>query len=343
MGERTTIVEDPKNLPGLEGPKFIKRNGYYYIFAPAGGVEEGWQTILRSNHINGPYEDRIVLHQGDTSTNGPHQGGWVELESGESWFIHFQDKGAYGRIVHLQPVQWVDDWPMMGHDRNGDGIGEPVDEWKKPNVAEREAFLSVPPTSDSFAGGIGLQWQWQANPQPEWYSMQANPSSLRLHAVSLPDGSSRLYDAPQLLLQKLPAPAFSATCKVDFHPVGAEERAGLVVFGEEYAYIAVVKSDNDQWGLKLYTGDNVNETFVQSSAIADSGASCALYLRVTVNEQAECQFSFVVNGEDFFPIGEGVAVKAGKWVGAKVGLFAANLGQGHVGGYADYEWFTVES
>jgi hypothetical protein len=25
----------------------------------------------------GPYEERIVLEQGDTDVNGPHQGGWV--------------------------------------------------------------------------------------------------------------------------------------------------------------------------------------------------------------------------------------------------------------------------
>jgi beta-xylosidase len=102
--------------PTIEGPKFYKRNGYYYIFAPAGGVETGWQLALRSRNVYGPYEPRVVLAQGKTQINGPHQGGWVETLPGQPWFIHFQDKGAYGRVVHLQPVRWIDD--VAGHGRS---------------------------------------------------------------------------------------------------------------------------------------------------------------------------------------------------------------------------------
>ena len=112
--------------PTVEGPKFYKRNGYYYIFAPAGGVTNGWQLALRSKNIFGPYEEKVVMHQGNTAVNGPHQGAWVTTRTGEDWFIHFQDKGAYGRIVHLQPLKWVDDWPVIGSDEDGDGTGEPV-------------------------------------------------------------------------------------------------------------------------------------------------------------------------------------------------------------------------
>lgn len=98
----------------VEGPKFHKKDDTYYILAPAGGVTEGWQLALRSDHVFGPYEEKVVLHQGSTNINGPHQGGLVELDSGEPWFVHFQDKGVYGRIVHLNPVKWEDGWPLMG-------------------------------------------------------------------------------------------------------------------------------------------------------------------------------------------------------------------------------------
>jgi len=118
--------------PTIEGPKFYKRNGWYYIAAPSGGVKTGWQLVLRSRNVFGPYERKVTLHQGDSPINGPHQGGWVDLDNGESWFAHFQDKYAYGRIVHMQPMRWVDDWPEMGVDTNNDGIGEPVMEYKKP-------------------------------------------------------------------------------------------------------------------------------------------------------------------------------------------------------------------
>lgn len=67
-----------------------------------------------------------VLAQGNSPVNGPHQGGWVDTPTGEDWFMHFQDVGAYGRLVHLQPMKWVDDWPVIGIDKDGDGCGEPV-------------------------------------------------------------------------------------------------------------------------------------------------------------------------------------------------------------------------
>jgi beta-xylosidase len=95
-----------KHQPTIEGPKFMKDNGYYYIFAPAGGVANGWQTVLRSKNIYGPYVFKDVLHAGNTNINGPHQGGMVKLDSGEWWFLHFQDKDMYGRIAHLQPMNW---------------------------------------------------------------------------------------------------------------------------------------------------------------------------------------------------------------------------------------------
>ena len=164
LDDGKTVFDGRVNHPTIEGPKLYKRYGYYYIFAPAGGVATGWQTVLRSKNIYGPYEDRIVMDRGKTDINGPHQGAWVELESGESWFVHFQDRGAHGRVVHLQPLKWINDWPVIGIDVDGDGKGEPVAKHRKPDVG-REYPLRVPQTSDEFAGiKLGLQWQWHANP-----------------------------------------------------------------------------------------------------------------------------------------------------------------------------------
>ena len=111
IGNGVMVYDGHESDPTIEGPKFYKRNGYYYIFAPAGGVSTGWQTVLRSKNIYGPYERKVVIDQGTTSINGPHQGAWVTTQTGEDWFLHFQDKEAYGRIVHLQPMKWINDWP----------------------------------------------------------------------------------------------------------------------------------------------------------------------------------------------------------------------------------------
>ena len=97
IGNSVMLIDGHKKHPTIEGPKIYKRNGYYYVFAPAGGVAPGWQMVMRSKNIFGPYEDRIVMAQGKTDINGPHQGAWVDTKTGENWFLNFQDLGAYGR------------------------------------------------------------------------------------------------------------------------------------------------------------------------------------------------------------------------------------------------------
>lgn len=338
LDEGVIVYDGTENHPTMEGPKMYKRDGYYYIFAPAGGVHDGWQTVLRSKSIYGPYEDKIVLHQGSTGVNGPHQGGWVELESGESWFLHFQDRDAYGRIVHLQPVEWVDGWPLMGHNRNEEGIGEPVDVWKKPDVGG-EFPIAVPATSDDFSGAaLGLQWQWQANPNPNWYSLE-NAGSLRLFSHPLPDASARLYDAPQLLMQKFPAPAFTVTTKLSLQMAEPGDRAGLVVFGRQYAYLALCREAGETYRLSLFKGDENASADVEVSGIGF--ASTCVTLRVAVEEPALCRFSYSTDGEHFHSIGGPFPAKEGVWVGAKVGVFAANLQGVKANGYADVAWFQV--
>ena len=148
-----------------EGPKFYKREGWYWIMCPAGGVPTGFQLAMRAKTPYGPYEVKKVLAQGNTNINGPHQGGWVHTAMGEDWFLHFQDKECYGRVVHLQPVTWRDNWPVMGVDNDGDYCGEPVVTYRKPKT--RVAWQVVNPVeSDEFsAPTTGLQWQWQANYQ----------------------------------------------------------------------------------------------------------------------------------------------------------------------------------
>ncbi len=118
------MSRDRANLPTLEGPKFYKRDGWYYIFAPFGGVDRGPQAVLRSRSIRGPYEWRVVLAQGNTRVQAPHQGGYVETPSGEGWFLHFNSTGAFGRIDYLEPVHWKDGWPIVGTPVSGQTFGE---------------------------------------------------------------------------------------------------------------------------------------------------------------------------------------------------------------------------
>jgi beta-xylosidase len=322
-----------------------KRNGFYYIFAPAGGVPAGWQTVLRSKQIFGPYEDKIVLHQGNTPVNGPHQGGWVELESGESWFMHFQDAGAYGRIVHLQPVKWADDWPSMGEDYNADGIGEPVMTCRKPDVGATYP-VAVPQTSDDFdSDQAGLQWQWHANTKENWYSLTARKSYMRLYAInpSLNNEQITLWDAPNLLLQKFPAPCFAATTRLDFSGAAFQDKAGLIVMGQEYAFIALNKTLTDI-RLILVKGEGVEDLRRETVVTSVVLSSPTVYLRVNVQQdnerRAHCTFCYSLDGDTYTDLEYLFEAKPGKWLGSKTGIFCCNLEQTASTGYADFDSFV---
>lgn len=329
----------------IEGPKIYKRNGYYYLSSPAGGVATGWQLILRSKSIYGPYEEKVVLAQGNTAINGPHQGGMIETEAGENWFIHFQDKDVYGRIIHLQPVTWKDNWPLMGemHDKNG--LGQPVLTYKKPETRRKVSIVN-PPQSDEFnTDTLGLQWQWQANPKITWSVLLANTGYLRLLNFPKPKDASNLWGVPNLLLQKFPAPNFTATTELKYTvewDVWQGKKAGLVIMGNDYAYVALSK---DHKGYKL-------ENIVCKDAFKGAAEeimevkrlkSNTAFLRVKVSEpNGICQFYFSENNKDFIPIGQPFQAQKELWVGAKVGLFSIAEPGIRAGGYADFNWFRID-
>jgi len=343
MTDEGTVIIDGNKLSGyrtLEGPKFYKRNGWYYIFAPAGGVKEGWQSVFRSKEIYGPYENRIVLDQGGTPINGPHQGALVDTIKGEWWFLHFQDREAYGRIVHLQPVNWKNGWPVMGTDPDGDGKGEPVLAHRKPDVGGDHP-TTVPQTSDEFAdaNSLGLQWQWQANPLTAWYSCSAMAGALRLFAQPAVSATS-LYLQPNLLLQKLPAPELTVTTKLTFRPTADGEQAGLIVFGDSYAWIGLEHATN---GIRLRQvvcrNARPDGTERETASIELNGAS--VQLRVNVRKEARCQFKYSEDGRAFSALGPEFVATVGRWIGSKVGLFTVAPAGTKESGFTDVDWFRV--
>ncbi len=345
------IVIDANLLPGwntLEGPKLYKRHGWYYVFAPAGGVKAGYQAVFRSRSIRGPYEVRIVLGQGSTAINGPHQGAWVDTAGGEDWFLHFQDRDAFGRVVHLQPLVWRDDWPVIGADPDGDGKGEPVLVYRKPDTGAAQP-VTTPATSDEFASpALGLQWQWNANPQPAWADLTARPGFLRLACVPAPatrnDGSpshASLYDAPNFLLQKFPGPAFVATTALDFVPNAEGDTAGLAVFGYNYAVLGLRRTE-DGTRLVLRVNIDANQPGAEERELARLPAPAgSVYLRVRVDEKALCQFSYSMDNRTFVAIGEPFQASADRWIGAKVGAIATAAPEATRTGHADFDWFRV--
>ena len=318
--DEVLIIDGHKDEPTIEGPKMYKKNNYYYIFAPAGGVATGWQTVLRSKNIFGPYEKRKVLDQGKTKINGPHQGAWVQTKNGEDWFLHFQDKGVNGRVVHLQPMKWANDWPIIGIDEDGDGIGEPVITYKKPNVGK--VFpINSPPDSDEFnEPKSSLQWQWHANPQINW----GFPSAMgffTLNCIPKPKEAVNLFDIPNLLLQKFPDDEFTATAKLQFDAHSDSDEAGLVIMGLDYSYLKIKKL-NGKIYLSQMICKNANKKETEKEMDKIELKNSLVYLKVKVAEGGNCTFFYSENETDFKAIGKEFSVKEGRWIGAKLGFVA---------------------
>lgn len=339
----THIFDGHEHHPTVEGPKVYKRNGYYYIFAPAGGVATGWQLVLRSKNIYGPYDEKIVLEQGKTPINGPHQGAWVDSGTGEDWFYHFQDVDAGGRIVHLQPMKWINDWPFMGIDSDKNGIGEPVLTYKKPTVTKKSPIIT-PPETDEFDGkDIGLQWQWSANPNVIWYSKLPNQNFLRLFSIKTPENSNNLWNVPNLLTQKFPSPRFTASTKVKLVPEDANygKTAGLLIMGTDYQAI-VITNKPDGYYIQLINAEKAEKNNVEKILFETKLKSNEVYLQVKVIEpNGICQFSYSENGKKYTDIGSTFQAKPGKWIGAKVGLYSISSKETKRGGYADFDYFRM--
>lgn len=358
IGPSRIIFDGHIDQVTCEGPKIHKRNGYYYIFHPAGGVPTGWQTVQRSKNIYGPYETRIVMKQGKSPINGPHQGAWVDTPTGEDWFFHFTDVGAYGRLLCLEPMKWVNDWPVIGQAKKGAEWGEPVTQYKKPNVGKTYP-ICTPVESDEFDGMVlGPQWQWQANYNEKWAYFAGDKGFVRLYSHPVSNDYKSLWDVPNLLLQKTPAPNFSATTKITFSPIEKYkgEKTGLVVMGLDYAALTV---ENTESGLKL---SQVECKKADKGNTEKENASVSLkkkifYLRADISTDGskisksegghdlvvKCQFYYSTDNKKFEKLGNEFQVKEGKWIGAKVGVFCTRPNiKTNDGGWADVDWFRIE-
>lgn len=338
--DEVMLIDGHADESTIEGPKIYKQNGYYYIFAPAGGVATGWQTVLRSKTIFGPYEKRKVMDQGKSAVNGPHQGAWIQTQTGEDWFIHFQDQFAYGRVVHLQPMKWENNWPIIGNDDDKNGIGEPVAVYKKPNVGKKTTTIETPVDSDEFnSPKLGLQWQWHANPQINW-GFPTSMGYYNLNCIPIPKEATTLYEVPNLLLQKFPSNEFTATAKIKFNARFDGESTGLVIMGLDYSYVCF-KQEGGKFYLSQKTAKNCDKKGVETESTPIAINNQNIYLQVIVKSGGICTFYYSENGKDFTPIGEPFTAREGKWIGAKIGFFALRQGFINDAGSVAIDWFRV--
>ena len=300
LDEGQTVYEGPV----AEGTKWLKRNGWYYLIIPEGGVGTGWQTVLRSKDIYGPYERKMVLEQGSTDINGPHQGALVDTPDGQWWFYHFQETPVLGRVVHLQPVRWQDDWPLMGEDYDDNGIGEPVHHWSIPCPVVPRTLQ----TNDDFSDSIVLQWQWNHNPDDSHWSLSEHPGCLTIHAQP----ADSLKACRNMLTQKVIGYQSESTTLLT---ASGNCYAGLFCSGKLFRGIGICPQG-------IFIEANGQRQIIDSNVGTNPEIPTPIYFRVTNDcEQNRHQFYYSTNGKDFIPAGDSFPMRGGYWKGIRVGLF----------------------
>lgn len=352
--------------PVAEGTKIHKIDGFYYISIPEGGVGEGWQTILRSKSIYGPYEKKVVLAQGSTDINGPHQGAMVDTPDGEWWFVHFQHYKQLGRIVHLQPMHWKDGWPVIGVDYDMDGIGEPVRVWTKPacgkvvnrlthpqttvvnnafnndypsdkkadinkgNNKEKRVVNHYPQASDEFSTPTrGLQWQWNHNPIDSLWSLTERQGFLTLHAAMAPD----FIAARNTLTQKTMGYGGEATTRMDFAQIAEGQRCGLSLMGKVCHQIGIMREDGHNYVYEEAGDSIINKKEIKSKAIV---------LKTVINaiDNSYQLLYSLDNGRSFQQMNNAFPMAFGHWKGVRLALFCYNVKKAQ--GKAAFDWLRYD-
>lgn len=317
VSESYKIVYDAHDHnPTMEGPKFNYRNGYYYIMCPAGSVKGGWQVALRSKNIYGPYESKVVLMQNGTKINGPHQGALIDIDDNDNWaFIHFQDMWAYGRIVHLQPVMWHNDWPICGSVGDPLLAGAPVSEGLYPINIKTDYAIDL---NDDFKDNkLSLVWQTQTNPKDDWFSFD---DGLILNCVKTKE--LPLHLVPQLLTQKVPALEFNSETLFELDNLSDGDSCGFTVMGSKYSYLEISKENGKQY-LSLYEGSFKEEdNLIFKEEYNDS--KIIIGLEVSNEAIYDLKYQYLINGKKVSNIYE---ASAGRWIGTTYGIYAkGNMG-----------------
>jgi beta-xylosidase len=324
LDDGKVIVEDRANLRTLEGPKFYKRNGYYYIFAPFGGVATGAQAVMRSRNIYGPYEHRVVLAQGSTPINGPHQGAYVETPEGQGWFLHFQSRGAHGRIVHLEPVRWKDDWPVIGEAVDDAMTGQPVPSGPIPDHTGTTS-QQRPQTSDEFdSRQLNPQWEWNHNPDDTRWSLSSRRGYLRL----IPGHAEDLLAARNTLTQCMQDNSFEFTTRVDFSSMADGTHAGVAMFERSASGIEVVQSGVER---------RLNFFHLQDRTSGPILKGRVLQLRVHIEGDQATYFYSLDDGKNFQQLGQQIRITFGWWKGSRPALFAYTTASTPPGSI-DFDW-----
>ena len=349
---------------GLEGSHMYHIGDYYYIYATYGGGYDRSQTIFRSKDPFGPY----VEHDGLLfEKQNIHQGGLVETQTGEWWTILFKDAGTIGRIPYLEPVVWEDGWPVIG--KNGVDVSKNGKSYKKPNVGKSYPKTYLP-TNDGFNDDkLGMQWEWNHNPDNSAWSLTERPGFLRLHTtgIVIEGTDSKLNDflqARNTLTQRMfgydkegastSTDTYGTIC-LDVSHMKEGDVAGLCVFQDPYAYIGVRMIDGQKkvvyyrapwWEPKADWQGTVDDAeHYKVFGTTTAAHNDKIYLRAVANFKTnKVKFYLSWDNQKWYDAGKDIESEMRYtlkiFTGNRFAIF--NYATQQNGGYVDVDWFSTE-
>lgn len=352
----TTRIIIEKSSGAGEGCHIYKIDGKYYItntnYDPV-----CYQVCLRADAPYGPYTVNVMsakenfgvgqrLRVWNTRTGPPfeitrypenyvgcipmHQGGIVQVQSGEWWGWSMLDFNSVGRVTALSPVTWEDGWPYFGLPGN---LTRSPRTWVKPNTG----FNSEPnhpfDRNDDFSGPeLKNVWQWNHLPDDDKWSLDERKGFLRLHALP----SDNFWQAKNSLTQRGIGPESVATTEIEVAHLQDGDIAGLALLNLPYAWIGIIKKEGKNI-LRFYNQ--------QENKIIDTGID-----QNTIWLQAHCNFDadigklrYSLDGKNYWEIGRDILLpyQLRTFQGVRYALFNFNS-EGKEGGYADFNWFKVD-
>lgn len=330
----TLIITAPENYARyFEGCHTYKRNGWYYVFNPAMGYD-GVQMVSRSRNLLGPYETKLLI---DDDINyagaGVHQGGYVETLEGESWAYTFQDRDYLGRCPMLYPMEWVNDWPVVGSKGK---TTQGVVTYRKPAV-KAKSKIEFPQQSDDFdAKELEQVWEFNHVPQKEKWSLTDNPGYFRIYSQS----AKGFYWARNSLTQKVSGPASTSTVLLDPKQLKEGDFAGSGIMGHLMYQLGVIKK-SDGYFLELHEGGKTieGENVLNSLKIENQ----KIYLKTEITKKGSLLFSYSFDDKNFSRFGNELVSNFSGFLGIRHTLFCYNLNNASVTGAADFDFFRIDS
>jgi beta-xylosidase len=310
---------------GVEGSKIVKRDGWYYIFnaLPAKLA----LTCSRAKSIHGPYETIEMLND----RTGGHQGAIVDLPDGSWYGFVMRDCGAVGRMTYLSPIFWRDDWPVWG---------TPSSPGRVPATARKPIqgqAICQPATSDDFTSPtLGLQWQWNHNPDNSRWSLRERSGWLRLRPTVADD----FWLARNTLTQKGQGPWSRGEVRFDLSHLKPGDVCGFGTLGKVNAHIAARCGGGGQLTLAMQVSVDAGkaETRVNATPVP----STDLYLRTEldfVRNKGICSYS--IDGTHWTTLGGEFDLafdwRTGTFQGEQFAIFCFNRHPGE--GFTDVDWF----